>query len=148
MKLVCFLERVRACILELFEWTQWCYVNFNLGRGEFFPKQVSNKMTLWGPFCFPMCWLISLIRFLQFLEFYSLYGIWMTAPLWKHSLLFWTLCIRSNPWVPLLAFSSIRISVNFTGLLVTNFVWIPSKVCRPSLYKFLCTCYANICVTN
>ena len=34
----------------------------------------------WDPFCFPLFWLTSWIRYLQFLELCSLSNIWIVAP--------------------------------------------------------------------
>ena len=76
-------------------------------------------MNFWGPFCFPMCWLISLIRFLSIHGIYPPCGIRMMALLWKPGLLFWSFASGQ-----ILGQSfGLRRSVNFTGLLATNFLW-------------------------
>ena len=52
----------------------------DLVRGVFSLTQVSNKVTLQGPFSFPLCWLTSLIRFLHFC---SLCGILMVCVVFR-----------------------------------------------------------------
>ena len=58
-----------------------CMQSFNLVRDTFSLMRVSNKVT-GAPFCFPLYWLTSLIRYLEFQEFCSLCGILMMGLLW------------------------------------------------------------------
>ena len=74
-------------------------------------------MNFWGPFCFPMCWLISLITFLSIHGICPPCGIRMTA-------LFLACCFGVFASGQILGQSfGLRRSVNFTGLLATNFLW-------------------------